>query len=52
VAGVLGSIAGTFGGYEFRTRLARATGGKDPLIALPEDAIAIAGAILIISQFS
>jgi uncharacterized membrane protein len=52
VASALGSIAGTFGGYAFRTRLVRASGGKDLPIALLEDAIAIGGAILIISRFS
>ena len=52
VAGALGSVAGTFGGYEFRTRLVRAAGGKDLPIAVLEDAIAIGGAILIISRFS
>ncbi len=52
VAGVLGGIAGTFGGYEFRARLVKATGGNDLPIALLEDAIAIVGAILIVSRFS
>jgi uncharacterized membrane protein len=51
VAGVLGAIAGTLGGYEFRTRLATAIGGKDLPIALLEDAIAICGAFLIVSRF-
>jgi uncharacterized membrane protein len=51
VAGVLGAIAGTLGGYEFRTRLVRAIGGKDLPIALLEDAIAICGAVLIVSRF-
>lgn len=52
VAGVLGSIAGTLGGYEFRSRLVKATGGKDLPIALLEDAIAIVGAIWIVTRFS
>ena len=52
VAGVLGAIAGTLGGYEFRARLVKATGGRDLPIALLEDAIAIVGAILIVSRFS
>jgi uncharacterized membrane protein len=51
VAGVLGAIVGTLGGYEFRTRLATAIGGKDLPIALLEDAIAICGAFLIVSRF-
>jgi len=48
LAGVLGGVAGTLGGYEFRTRLVKATGGKDLPIALLEDAIAILGAVLIV----
>lgn len=51
LAGVAGAIAGTLGGYELRVRLVRATGGKDLRIALLEDAIAIGGALLIVSRF-
>ncbi len=50
-AGVIGAVVGTFGGYEFRVRLVKATGGKDLPIALLEDAIAIGGAFLIVSRF-
>ena len=52
VAGVLGAVAGTMGGYEARTRLVKATGGKDLPIALIEDVIAVGGAFWIVSQFS
>ena len=52
LAGVIGAVAGTLGGYEFRSRLVRATGGKDLPIALLEDVVAIGGAILIVSRFS
>jgi uncharacterized membrane protein len=52
VAGVIGAIAGTLGGYEFRTRLVARTGGRDLPIALLEDAIAIGGGILIVMSFS
>jgi uncharacterized membrane protein len=52
LAGALGAVAGTLGGYEFRARLVKASGGKDLPIALLEDAIAICGAILIALQFS
>src|SRR5262249_50251240 len=51
IARVLGAVAGTLGGYEFRARLVRATGGKDLPIALLEDAIAIGGAVWICAQF-
>jgi uncharacterized membrane protein len=52
VAGVVGAIVGTLGGFQFRVRLVRATGGKDLPIALLEDVIAIAGAFLLVSRFS
>jgi uncharacterized membrane protein len=52
LAGVLGAVAGTLGGYEFRSRLVKATGGNDLPIALLEDAIAISGTLLIVSQIS
>ena len=49
LAGAVGAVLGTLGGYEFRSRLVAATGGRDLPIALLEDAIAIGGAILIVS---
>jgi len=52
IAGAVGAIVGTLGGYEFRARLVKATGGKDLPIALLEDAIAIGGALLLVSRFS
>jgi uncharacterized membrane protein len=47
VAGVLGAVAGTLGGYECCSRLVKAIGGRDLPIVLLEDAIAIVAAILI-----
>ena len=52
VAGALGAVAGTLGGYEARTRLVRATGGKDLPIALLEDVIAVLGAVWIAGGFA
>jgi uncharacterized membrane protein len=52
VAGAIGAVVGTLGGYEFRSRLVKAIGGKDLPIALLEDAIAIGGAFLIVSRLS
>jgi uncharacterized membrane protein len=52
LAGALGGVVGTLGGYEFRARLVRAIGGKDLPIALFEDAIAVGGAVLIVTRFS
>jgi uncharacterized membrane protein len=48
VSGALGAVAGTLGGYEFRSRLVKAIGGRDLPVALLEDAIAIVAAVLII----
>ncbi len=52
LAGAAGGVAGTLGGYRFRTQWVRATGGKDLPIALLEDAIAIGGAVWIVSRFA
>jgi len=49
IAGALGGVAGTLGGYEFRARLVKAIGGKDLPIALIEDVIAVGGAVWIVS---
>jgi uncharacterized membrane protein len=47
-AGAVGAVAGTLGGAAFRAQLARAF-GKDLPAALLEDAVAIGGALLIVS---
>ncbi len=52
LAGAAGALVGTLGGYEVRTRAAKAIGGRDLPIALIEDAIAIGGAFWIVSQLS
>ena len=49
IAGALGGVAGTLGGYEFRARLVKAIGGKDFPNALLEDVIAVGGAVWIVS---
>jgi uncharacterized membrane protein len=46
-AGVIGAALGTLGGYEFRTRIVAATGGRDLPIALLEDVIAAGGGFVI-----
>ncbi|MFP3544185.1 DUF4126 family protein [Rhizobium sp. SIMBA_035] len=48
IAGVIGAIVGTLGGAAVRGKLAAAF-GKDTPAALIEDAIAIVGALLIVS---
>ena len=52
LAGIVGAVAGTFGGYEFRRRLVIATGGSDLPIALLEDLLAVGGGFLIVSRLS
>lgn len=48
VAGVIGAVIGTLGGAEARARLAKAF-GKDMPAAIIEDAVAVIGALLIVS---
>jgi uncharacterized membrane protein len=49
--GGLGGIAGTFIGYELRTRLVKALKVPDFLIALLEDIVAIGGGLFLVSRF-
>jgi uncharacterized membrane protein len=51
VLGAVGGVAGAFAGYHARTGLVKALNGRDLPIALLEDAIAIGGAIVIVSCF-
>jgi uncharacterized membrane protein len=51
VAGIAGALAGTFGGYQARTRLVRSLGVPDLVIALLEDLVAVGGAFLLASRF-
>ncbi len=51
-AGALGAVAGTLGGYQLRTGLARAAGGRDVPIALSEDALAVGGSLAIVFQLA
>ncbi len=48
-AGVIGAVLGTLGGFQARTRLVAAAGGKDLPIALLEDAVALLGGIAIVA---
>ena len=49
--GAVGAIVGTFGGYHARRRLVAAVGGRDVVVAILEDVIAVGGALLIVSRF-
>lgn len=47
--GIIGAVLGTLGGYEARSRLVAANGGKDLPVALTEDAIAVLGGFAIVA---
>jgi uncharacterized membrane protein len=47
--GGIGAVFGTFGGYQARTRLARALDVKDIFVAIPEDLVAIGLAYFFVS---
>ena len=51
VLGGAGGLIGAFAGYQARTRLVRALGVPDLVIALIEDAVAIGSGFLIVSRF-
>ena len=46
-AGMIGAVLGTIGGYEVRTRLVKAIGGRDRPIALGEDLFAVVAGIAV-----
>jgi uncharacterized membrane protein len=48
VLGAVGGVVGAFAGYPARVRLVKALGTRDLVVALLEDAIAIAGPILVV----
>ena len=49
--GAIGGVAGAFAGYRVRTRLVKALKCPDFVIAILEDATAIAGGLFIVSRF-
>jgi uncharacterized membrane protein len=51
VAGIVGALVGTFGGYQARQQIVTQLNGKDFGVALVEDLIAIGGALLIVTRF-
>jgi uncharacterized membrane protein len=46
-AGIIGAVLGTLGGYEARSRLVAANGGRDRPVAIAEDVIAVGGGFLV-----
>ena len=51
VAGAIGGVAGAFGGYQARVGLVRGLRVPDAVIAVPEDAIAVALGLFLVSRF-
>jgi len=51
VLGIVGALAGTFGGYQVRTRLVKALGTPDFVVAILEDLVAIGGSLWVVSRF-
>jgi uncharacterized membrane protein len=51
LAGVVGALAGTFGGYNIRHALVTKAHLPDFAVALAEDILAIGGGLLIVSHF-
>jgi uncharacterized membrane protein len=51
VLGIVGALAGTYGGYQARTRLVKMLGTPDFVIAILEDLVAIGGSLWVVSRF-
>jgi len=51
IAGAIGAVAGTFGGYHARVGLVRALNAKDIAIAVPEDLVAVGLGLLLVTRF-
>jgi uncharacterized membrane protein len=49
--GGVGAVVGTFGGYQARTRLVKALGTPDFVIAVLEDLLTIGGSLWFVSRF-
>lgn len=49
--GAIGGIVGCFGGYQVRTRLVKALGLPDFVVAVMEDLVAIGGSLWAVSRF-
>ena len=46
-AGMIGAVLGTIGGYEARTRLVKANGGRDRPVAFGEDILAVVAGVAV-----
>jgi len=52
ISGCVGALVGTYGGYQARHRIVANMKVPDIAVALVEDALAVGGALLIVSRFS
>ena len=48
--GIVGALAGTYGGYQARTGLVKALNTRDLYVALLEDVVTIAGSFFLVSR--
>ncbi len=51
LVGIVGAVAGSFGGYQARTRLVKALHAPDFVIAVLEDLLTIGGSLWVVSRF-
>lgn len=51
IVAIVGALAGTFGGYQARSRLVKALGTPDYVVAVIEDLICIGGSFWVVSRF-
>jgi uncharacterized membrane protein len=51
ISGVAGALVGAYGGYQARHRIVSNLKAPDIAVALVEDALALGGALLIVSRF-
>jgi uncharacterized membrane protein len=51
ISGCVGALVGTYGGYQARRRIVANLKVPDIAVALVEDALAVGGALLIVSRF-
>jgi uncharacterized membrane protein len=51
IVGAIGGIVGAFGGYQVRSRLVKALGSPDYVVAVLEDLVAIGGSLWVVSRF-
>jgi uncharacterized membrane protein len=51
VLGIVGALAGTYGGYQARTRLVKAFGTSGFVLAVLEDLMTICGSLWVVSRF-